>query len=155
VGASILVVGFGNRLRADDGAGAAVADRLATDPLPHGVRVEKGGTDSLRLPSLWRGERRVWLVDAAARGAAPGTVHRIDHDTLLALPQRHEGVHHLSLPESLRWLILSWPEMAEIRWRLWGIEPGFLGSREELSPEVAAAVESVAEEIREALAREV
>jgi hydrogenase maturation protease len=155
VEASVLVVGFGNRLRADDAAGAAVVDRLAASPLPPGTRVEEGGTDSLRLPSLWRGERRVWLVDATAGGATPGFVHRIGHDTLLALPQPHEGVHRLSLAESLRWLVLAWPGMSEIRWRLWGIEPVFLGSREGLSPEVAAAVDSVASEIMERLEREV
>jgi hydrogenase maturation protease len=113
-----------------------------------GLRAEEGDADTLRLPSLWRGEGQVWLVDALVRGAPPGTVHRLLHEELLAVPQRHGTAHQLSLPESLRWIALAYPEMAAVRYRLWGIEPSRLALEEGLSPEVAAAVEVVCEEIR-------
>jgi len=67
----ILIVGFGNPLAADDGAGPAVVARLLEMNPPAGVRCEDGGSDSLRLPTLWRGEREIWLVDAVARGTPP------------------------------------------------------------------------------------
>jgi hydrogenase maturation protease len=90
----------------------------------------------------------VWLVDALVRGARPGTVHHLFHEELMAVPQRHGTAHQLSLPESLRWIAHAYPEMAAVRYRLWGIEPSRLALEEGLSPEVAAAVEEVCEEIR-------
>ena len=144
------MVGFGNDLVGDDGCGLAVVRRLRD---PAGPRAEEGHSDSLRLPSLWAGEDEVWLIDALVRGAAPGTVHRLTHEELLAVSQRHGTAHQLSLPESLRWIAHAYPEMARVRYRLWGIEPKSLALEEGLSPAVAAAVEVVAEEIRREAAR--
>jgi hydrogenase maturation protease len=112
------------------------------------LRAVEGHSDSLRLPALWDGERDVWLVDALLRGASAGTVHRLDHDEILAVPQRHGTAHQLSLPESLRWIALAHPEMAGVRYRMWGIEPGRLTLEEGLCPEVDAAVDLVCAEIR-------
>lgn len=146
-GARVLVVGFGNDLMGDDGCGLAVVGRLRDEGRVPGLRAEEGWSDSLRLPLLWRAEEEVWLVDAVVRGAAPGTVHRLSHEELLAVPQRHGTVHQLSLPESLRWIALAHPAMAGVRYRLWGIEPVRLSVGEGLSPEVRRAVSVVVEEI--------
>jgi hydrogenase maturation protease len=146
----VLVVGFGNPLAGDDGAGPAVIERLVRAGLPPGLRAEEGGQDSLRLPSLWRGERRVFLVDALVRGAEPGAIHRVDHEHLLGIPQRHGTAHQLSLPESLRWLALAFPEMGAVRYRLWGIEPARLDRVVGLTPAVEAAVRAVEAELRTA-----
>jgi hydrogenase maturation protease len=129
---------------ADDGCGLAVVRRLRG---LGGPRAEEGHSDSLRLPSLWAGEHEIWLVDALVRGAAPGTVHRLSHEEILAVPQRHGTAHQLSLPESLRWIAHAYPEMSRVRYRLWGIEPSSLALQEGLSTAVAAAVEAVADEI--------
>lgn len=143
----LLIVGFGNPLAADDGAGPAVVARLQATPLPAGVRCEDGGSDSLRLPSLWQGEDEVWLVDAVVRGAPPGSVHRLEHDQVLAVAQHHATVHHLSLPESLRWIAIAYPEMAQVRYRFWGIEVSHVHLQQGLTPAVASAVERVVFEI--------
>jgi len=149
----ILIVGFGNTLTGDDGAGPAVIARLREIGLPAGVRAEEGHGDSLRLPSLWRGEGRIWLVDAILGGLPPGSIHRLGHDEILAVPQRHATAHRLSLPESLRWIGVASPAMAAVGYRLWGIEPRSLAPGTGLSPEVARAVETVAREIGEEVAR--
>ena len=147
---SILVVGLGNPLAADDGAGVAVVEELARRGLPAHARVEILGSDSLRLPTLWRGEPRVWLVDALVTGAAPGSVHRLEHESVMALHQRHASAHALSLPENLRWIALSEPRMTAVRYTLWGIEPLSLGCGR-LSDEVAFAVGPAAAQILTAL----
>jgi hydrogenase maturation protease len=90
---------------------------------------------------------RFWRVDALRRGAPPGTVHRVGHDDLLALPQAHAGAHHLSLPESLRWIAVAHPEMSPVRYTLWGVEPAVVEPREGLSEPVAAAVPAAVEAI--------
>ena len=143
----ILIAGFGNSLVGDDGAGPAVVARLLELGLPPGVRTEDCGSDALRLPSLWREEPEIWLVDAVKSGAEAGTVSRLSHDEVLAVPQRHATAHSLSLAESLRWIALAYPAMAAIRYRFWGIEVERMALVEELSAPVAVAVGEVAVEI--------
>jgi hydrogenase maturation protease len=142
----VLIVGFGNTLMGDDGAGPAVIAALA-GRLGARARAVDGGTDSLRLPSLWQGEGEVWLVDAVAAAAAPGTVHRLGHDEVVGIPQRHATAHQLSLPEGLRWLAHAYPELAAVRYRMWGIEVERTALQAGLSPHVVEAVRRVAEEI--------
>jgi hydrogenase maturation protease len=149
----VLVVGFGNALAADDGAGPAVIAGLRRRGLPPGARAEEGGQDALRLAGLWQGEPEIWLVDALLRGAPPGSTHRLGHEEVLALPQRHGTAHQLSLPECLRWLAHGYPEMASVRYRLWGIEASRIELREGLSPEVAQAVERLCDELLGELGR--
>ncbi len=144
---SLLVVAFGNPLMGDDGVAYAVTEELERTPMPEGVRIARGGTDALRLPSLWRGESEVWVVDAVRSGQASGTVHRLEHEALLAAQQPHRHVHALSLPESLRWIALAWPGMAQVHYRFWGIEVESLAPGQGLSPAVAVAAARVAAEI--------
>jgi hydrogenase maturation protease len=99
---------------------------------------------------MWRGERSIWLVDAVSAGGVPGTIHRLDHEEVMALPQRHSTAHRLSLPENLRWISLAHPEMNGLRYDLWGVEPKRVDPSPGLSPAVAAAVPLVTREILEA-----
>ncbi len=138
-----LVVGFGNPLMGDDGVGAAVVAELEQIGAPPGLRLSTLA-DVLHLSSAWRGETRVWMVDAVLCGAAPGTVHRRGHEEVLGNPQRHATVHHLSLAEGLRWIVHGCPAMAGVRFRLWGVEPEGVEPVEALSPVVARAVGTLA-----------
>ena len=52
---------------------------------------------------------------------------------------RRGSAHRLSLPEGLRWLIHTCPELLGVRFRLWGAEPRLLTTGPRLSGEVAAA----------------
>ena len=141
-----LVVGFGNPLMGDDGVGAAVVAEVEQIGAPRGLRLSTLA-DVLHLSSVWRGEARVWMVDAALCGAAPGTVHRLCHEEVLGHGQRHATVHHLSLAEGLRWIVHGCPAMAGVRFRLWGVEPENVEPVETLSPVVARATRTVAREI--------
>jgi hypothetical protein len=64
-------------------------------------------------------------------------------------------VHRLSLAECLRWIAHTYPEMARVRYRFWGIEPATLDVGPELSAPVSAAVLAVAAEIRHEVERPV
>jgi len=78
----VLVAGIGNIFLGDDGFGAEVAQRLASRPQPHGVKVADFGIRGLHLAfELLEGYDLVVLVDAVRRGDPPGTVSVIEPDT--------------------------------------------------------------------------
>jgi len=78
-----LVAGFGNELRADDGFGVAVIRQLqARGPIPS-VDVIEIGTAGIRLAQeLLTPYDRLVIVDAMARGGAPGTVYVVAVDAV-------------------------------------------------------------------------
>ena len=75
----VLVIGYGNALRTDDGVGPAVAERLADDPRLRGVDVRAAHQLTPELAFDASGASLLVLVDAAA-DVPPGevTVRRLD-----------------------------------------------------------------------------
>lgn len=75
--ARILIAGIGNIFFGDDGFGVEVASRLQTRDLPHGVHVIDFGIRSYDLAYALTSGRydAAILVDAAARGGAPGDIY--------------------------------------------------------------------------------
>lgn len=71
-----LIIGIGNDMRGDDGAGLLVARLLQDMSLP-GVHILQRGGEGSTLIDAWQGYRNVILVDAA-RGQAPGKIHHFD-----------------------------------------------------------------------------
>jgi hydrogenase maturation protease len=77
----LLIAGVGNIFLGDDGFGVEVANRLAAADLPDWVRVADYGIRGMHLAyDLAGGYRSAILVDATARGGAPGTIYLIEPD---------------------------------------------------------------------------
>ena len=145
--ARVLVVGYGNTLRSDDGVGPAVATSLAGDPRLRGAEVR---VEHQLAPELALDASRVDLVVLvdAAEGLRPGEVaiRRVEaaaHDAAGAPPM----THHLD-PAALVGLSRE----------LWGVEPrmvvvsiGIASTEvgEGLTPEVAASVARAADAVAE------
>jgi hydrogenase maturation protease len=82
---SILVAGIGNIFNGDDAFGVEVAQRLARRPQPAGVKIVDFGIRGLDLAyALLEDYQAAILIDAAARGHAPGTVTIIE-------PEAYDG----------------------------------------------------------------
>lgn len=140
-----MVIGIGNPWRRDDAAGLAVARALA-GALP-GVDVVEREGEPAGLIEAWDGTDMLWLVDAVASGAHPGTVHRIDvNEQELPAELFRASTHHLGLAEAV--------ELARALERLprqtvfFGIEGESFDAGEGLSPEVEQATREVADAIR-------
>ncbi len=73
----VLIVGVGNPDRGDDGIGPLVVRQLLGRVSGDVSIVERSG-DALALIDDWEGRDAVILVDAAALGDTPGSIHRID-----------------------------------------------------------------------------
>jgi hydrogenase maturation protease len=146
----ILVLGIGNILLGDEGVGVAVIEHLK-DPgtIPPTVDLLDGGTGSLVLLEPMRAAHRMILVDATSDGP-PGTIQRLVPRFSSDFPQSLTA-HDIGLRDLLDsfYLLGDTPEVV-----LYAISirfPQDLGLG--LSPEVAAAVPKVADQILRELRR--
>ncbi|MCP3993546.1 MAG: hydrogenase maturation protease [bacterium] len=144
-----VVVGLGNEIAGDDGAGIEVTRIL-------GIQLaDSTDIDVVALPwagfallDVLRGRKRAAIVDCLTTGNhPPGTIVLID-ETDLAGSVRLNSFHDISYPTVMalgRRLGWGMPDTIAI----WGIEAASFGTfTEELSPAVAAAIHEVARQVR-------
>ena|SRR5690348_13152798 len=75
----VLVAGLGNIFHGDDGFGVIVVRRLASAGVPENVRIMDIGIRGIDLGFALLDEYElVILIDATARGGAPGTLYTIE-----------------------------------------------------------------------------
>jgi hydrogenase maturation protease len=133
------VIGIGSP-RGDDRVGWCVADALARQPRAADARILKLDRPGAALLDALAGRRRVVIVDAAATGAAPGTLYRVSLPDLAEIPAAASS-HGFGLAQALelgRGLGVLPPELYLY---LVGIDPRrTVGIGQALSPAVAAAV---------------
>lgn len=142
---SVLVAGVGNIFFGDDGFGPAVARALASEPLA-GAKVEDYGIRGLHLAyELLAGHERAILIDAVARGGAPGTLYVIEPD-LQAAPAGAPDAHRMDLRAVFAFMRALEGEAPPVL--LVGCEPAATAEGIGLSPEVARAVEPAVELVR-------
>lgn len=140
-----IVIGLGNEHRSDDRCGLEVVRRLRGH-LPRAVRLTEGPRDALRLLDLWAGAGRAIVVDAMQGNGRPGSVRRFEIEGTGALGHTvSTSTHGLGLAEAIE-IGRSLGRLPE-RLTVFGIEVAELRMGERLGPEVADAVERVAEEI--------
>ena len=92
-----LVAGFGNVLRGDDGFGVTVVQAMEREAsLDQAVSLMEVGTGGIGLvQALFDGYDRLIVVDAMARGEAPGTVSVLEVETV---DEAREVDLHLATP---------------------------------------------------------
>jgi hydrogenase maturation protease len=138
-----LVIGLGNPLMGDDGAGYLVAARLAEDPrLPGDVEVIAGGTDLLRYAAATEGRTQVAVIDAMQDDGEPGRLLSLDL-SCSGLETREENVHQLSAVEAIRLLQLTAP----VPFLLLGISISSARAGSELTPALAARIPEIVNQV--------
>lgn len=141
----IVIIGFGNILMGDDGAGIHLVRQLGQQVLPAGVELLDGGVNSFAALSGMGPAQRGILVDAMAAGGNPGDIYRLSAAELSGMTRPAAwSLHDVSLADSLRLLnrLKILPPLI-----VYGIEPWRTELSMELSPPVAAAVSRVAARI--------
>jgi hydrogenase maturation protease len=143
----VTVIAIGNPYRHDDGAGAAVlnrlADRFAGDER---LRLVELDGESVRLMQAWEGSRVVWIVDAVRSGRPPGSFHEVELARLGELDDsgaRLGGGHLLGLAEAhaLARALGALPDQL----RVLGVEGESFDDGQGLSPSVQRGVVDAAD----------
>lgn len=135
----VLVAGIGNIFLGDDAFGVEVVRRLASQPIPDGVKVADFGIRGIHLAyELLDGYDRLILVDAIARGSEPGTIHVLQPSAIASsnrIPDAH-GMEPLAVFDYLA-SIGGEPIPTVIV----GCEPASMEDEMGLSPVVEASLE--------------
>ncbi|MBN1773664.1 MAG: hydrogenase maturation protease [Deltaproteobacteria bacterium] len=151
----VAILGVGNVLEADDGAGVWAVRDLEAAGLPEGARAYDMGTALLDLPSELDGCERLVVVDAVRSGGTPGAVWRVEFDALEEAEAEPVSLHQVGARRMLAMARLSGlrlgpaalvaVEAAEIR-----LHEGLSGPVRRAMPRLLAAVR---DEVEAALAR--
>ncbi len=142
----ILVLGIGNLVMSDDGAGVRVAQRLMSDyRFPEHVEVMDGGTLGLDLLPKLEGIKRLIVVDAVETGGVPGTCVRLTGEELPIALETKISPHQMGLKDLLsvaRLLGHAPDEMVLI-----GVQPGSIEMATELTPPVEASLDVLVDNV--------
>ena len=143
-----LVLGIGNLLMGDEGAGIHVAQALQREPLPAGVEVLDGGTGGFHLLACLRDYPCVILIDATLDGRPPGTVATLQPQFLAEYP-RSLSAHDVGLRDLLEAAALlgPLPKLHLVTISIAQVDSATV----DLSPPVQQAIPAVLESVRRIL----
>lgn len=138
-----LVLGIGNTIMMDDGAGVEVIRRLSTGAtLPPSVTLLDGGTLGLDLLPYLEGIQRLIVVDAVDWGAEPGTLVRMTGDAVPLTLETRVSPHQMGMKDLLAVARLTGSLPDEVI--LHGIQPGRIDMGIGFSLPVEHAIDALA-----------
>ena len=133
------MVGVGNTIFSDDGAGVHAARLLKNDArLPANVSVLDGGTLGLELLAYVCDATRVLFLDAVDIGKSPGTLSRMTARDILGISSG-SSVHQLGVVDLIAAMMLVSEERQEII--VLGVQPANTDWGTELSPRIQEALQ--------------
>jgi hydrogenase maturation protease len=137
-----LILGIGNSLLQDEGAGVH-AIRMLAEQVAHRDDIElmDGGTLSFSLAGAIEDAENLIVIDAAQLGSEPGTTRVFEGDAMDAFVggNRKHSVHEVSLVDLL--MIARLADHLPQQRALIGIQPRDIDWGEQPSPPVAAAIQ--------------
>ncbi|MCJ7432376.1 MAG: hydrogenase maturation protease [Anaerolineales bacterium] len=153
----IIVIGLGQSMRGDDGAGPqAVRQWQESFPETAGrleVRVETLELPGLDLLSYLDGMDAAILVDAVQSSALPGTLHRFRLNDTSSFTSDAQSAHGWGVAETLQLGCAIYPSLAKCRVILIGLAGKDFEMGAKLSPEVEAALPEAVEMIQREVSR--
>ncbi len=137
-----LVLGIGNMLLRDEGVGVRLVQQLLERyTQPEGVAILDGGTMGLDLMVAIEGVEQLLVIDAVQAHLAPGEHIRLYNDEIPSFLGRGISPHQIGLTD-----ILSVARLRDIlprRVALLGVQPALVETGLELSPTIAAQMDTL------------
>jgi hydrogenase maturation protease len=148
-----LILGFGNVLLGDDGAGVQLVERLRAELPNSAYEFVDGGTMSFSLLSHVESTHSMLVIDAAELGQPAGSLQLFENDTMdrFLKGSRRRTVHEVGLVDLLDMARLR--DCLPRRRALLCIQPAVIDWSETLSPAVQAAMTEASSQARALLSR--
>ncbi len=135
---NILVLGIGNLLLSDEGAGIRVVENLMENyTIPETVEITDGGTMGVELLPWIEGRSHIIIVDAVRSDNEPGSVIRVDN--VPAFFRDRISPHQIGISDVLAMASITDDLPPEVV--LIGIEPESLSGGLDLSDTVASKID--------------
>jgi hydrogenase maturation protease len=131
----ITVLGAGNLLLGDDGAGPRVIEELSKYPLPGNVTVTEAGRSFIQHWDAFQRSKHVIIVDTVQGGGPPGTIYILSRREITRSAGCGTLGHEDDLPGVID-LLARFNIKPEVT--IVGIEPGEIKFSLELSPAISA-----------------
>ncbi len=136
---NVLVMGIGNLLLQDEGAGVRVIEEFERTYQPMGgVELLDGGTSGIELLYYIQGKDVLILIDVVRCGYPWGTLSRFEGADVPALFQQKISPHQLGISDLLATARLT--DSLPKKIVLLGIEPKCIDTGLELTDEIAANI---------------
>ena len=148
--AAIAIIGIGNYLMGDEGAGIHAVASLREQAWPAEVEILDGGTPGVGLLHLLDGREFAIIVDCADFGGTPGEIRCFDPDDLMRDERTEAGLHATDLLTALA--LAKQTGSAARKTIIVGIQPKQIAMGMTLSPEVQSALSQLPEIIRHIIA---
>jgi hydrogenase maturation protease len=141
------IIGIGNTLMSDDGAGVRVLEFLS--PPPKGVKIIELATGGMTLLHKFEGLDTAIIIDAVDFGGKPGEVRVFKPEDVTSIKTVGYSLHDLDILKVLELArqMGTMPKNVFIA----AIQPGCLEMGEGLSAEVESALPELAARIRQLL----
>ncbi|MBD3728203.1 MAG: HyaD/HybD family hydrogenase maturation endopeptidase [Sphingomonadales bacterium] len=147
---TVLILGIGNTLQADDGVGVHVVAALEKMDLPGDVAFRDGGTIGLSLLAEIEDCDSLVVVDAMKLDAKPGTIALYEGDEIQAqLGGKKRTAHEVAVSDLLAAAALMGCTPRHMA--LVGIQPGRVGWGLEAEGAVAEAIPRACAMVRDLL----
>jgi hydrogenase maturation protease len=145
-GPRVLVLGIGNLVMSDDGVGVKVVQQLQREYcFSESVEILDGGTLGLDLLPKLEGIDHLIVVDAVETGGKPGTCVRLAGEELPIALETKVSAHQMGLKDLLSVAQLLGHSPGEMV--LIGVQPGSIEMDTELTPEVAAVLQVIVDNV--------
>ncbi|MGQ9513123.1 HyaD/HybD family hydrogenase maturation endopeptidase [Thermodesulfitimonas sp.] len=143
----LLVLGVGNVLLQDEGVGIHAVNELKQYGYPPEVEIVDGGTAGFGLLYFIEEASRLIVIDAVNGGAAPGTLFRFTPEDLEeCTPISGNSLHEVGLMEVL-YLAKAMGVLPPTV--IYGVQPAEIDWGTALSPQVAAQLPRLLDEVSE------
>lgn len=147
----VMVVGIGNPLLKDEGAGVHAVKRLLEKGMPEGVEIVDGGTNTYDLVDLFCSADDIIIIDALKGGLEPGTIYRAPLEELgLKTQEGAVSLHDLNFMEAMSMVKLLGKNP---RVTVFGIEPEIIDWGLDLSEKIEKKMPRLLELVNEEVCR--
>ena len=142
----VLILGVGNPLCGDDGAGPRILEMLGERDLPADIQLQDAGLPGWGLPSWLEGWSSVILVDALDMGQSPGAWRCFQPEEVrMWMQEKSLSLHQPDLANGLA--LAQALNLLPEKLCLYGVQPADLTPGNALSPEVSACLPGLVEQI--------
>lgn len=147
---SLLVLGVGNILLMDDGAGVHALRILELEKWPPNITFMDAGTSTQDIFFIFQEYNRVLILDCVQGFQPPGSLYRLTEKDLLSNEEQKLSLHDIGIIDSLLMAELYGKRPEEVI--ILGIEPACIGWGMKMTPIVTLAMKDFLKAARKEIA---